>query len=69
MRRIAVRNAAVIYDDLRTNRRWEANRVDASIERNLQGLAGDVRDTLEFLFRRGGGDARAGRISGSRGRG
>ena len=46
MRRIAVRNAAVIYDDRRTNRRWEADRVDASIERNLQGLAGDVSFAL-----------------------
>ena len=42
MRRIDVRNAAVIYDDRRTNRRWEADRVDAGIERNRQGLAGDV---------------------------
>ena len=46
MRRIVVRNAAVIYDDRRTNRRWEADRVDASIERNLQGLAGDVSFAL-----------------------
>jgi len=42
MRRIVVRNASVIYDDRQTNRRWEADRVDAWIERNLQGLAGDV---------------------------
>jgi hypothetical protein len=46
MRRIVVRNAAVIYDDRQTNRRWEADRVDASIERNLQGLAGDVSFAL-----------------------
>jgi len=48
MRRIVVRNAAVIYDDRQTNRRWEADRVDASIERNLQGLAGDVSLALPF---------------------
>ncbi len=42
MRRIVVRNAAVIYDDRQTNRRWEADRVDASIERNTQGLRGDL---------------------------
>ncbi len=42
MRRIVVRNAAVIYDDRRTSRRWEADRVDASIERNTQGLIGDL---------------------------
>ena len=48
IRRIVVRSAAVIYDDRRTNRRWEANRVDASIERNLQGLAGDVSFALPF---------------------
>jgi hypothetical protein len=48
MRRIVVRNAAVIYDDCQTNRRWEADRVDASIERNLQGLAGEVSLALPF---------------------
>ncbi len=48
MRRIVVRNAAVIYDDRRTNRRWEADRVDAGIERNRQGLAGDVSLALPF---------------------
>jgi uncharacterized protein YhdP len=48
MRRIVVRNAVVIYDDRQTNRRWEADRVDAWIERNLQGLAGDVSVALPF---------------------
>src|SRR5947209_2507432 len=48
MRRIVVRNAAVIYDDRRTDRRWEADRVDASIDRNPQGLAGDVSFALPF---------------------
>ena len=48
MRRIVVRNAAVIYDDRRTARRWEADRVDASIDRNPQGLAGDVSFALPF---------------------
>jgi uncharacterized protein YhdP len=48
MRRLVIRNAAVIYDDRRTNRRWEADRVDASIERNPQGLAGDVSLALPF---------------------
>ncbi len=46
MRRIVVRNAAVIYDDRRTSRRWEADRVDAGVERNPQGLAGDVSFAL-----------------------
>jgi uncharacterized protein YhdP len=48
MRRIVVRNAAVIYDDRQTNRRWEADRVDASIERNIQGLTGDLSLALPF---------------------
>ena len=48
MRRIVVRNAAVIYDDRQTSRRWEADRVDAWIERNPQGLAGDVSLALPF---------------------
>ncbi len=48
MRRIVVRNAAVIYDDRQTNRRWQADRVDAWIERNQQGLAGDVSLALPF---------------------
>jgi uncharacterized protein YhdP len=48
MSRIVVRNAAVIYDDRRTSRRWEADRVDAWIERNPQGLAGDVSLALPF---------------------
>ena len=48
MRRIVVRDAAVIYDDRRTNRRWKADRVDAWIERNPQGLAGDVSLALPF---------------------
>lgn len=46
MVRIVVRNAAIIYDDRRTNRRWQADRVDASVERNPQGLAGDVSFAL-----------------------
>jgi uncharacterized protein YhdP len=48
MRRIVVRNAAVIYDDRQTSRHWEADRVDALIERNPQGLAGDVSLALPF---------------------
>ncbi len=48
MRRIAVRNAAVIYDDRRTSRRWQADRVDAALERSPQGLAGDVSLALPF---------------------
>ena len=42
MRRIIVRDAAVIYDDRQTNHRWEAERVDAWIERNPQGFASDI---------------------------
>ena len=46
MRRVVVRDAAIIYDDRRTRRRWEANRVGVSIERSPQGLSGDVSLSL-----------------------
>ncbi|MBV9373731.1 MAG: AsmA-like C-terminal domain-containing protein [Alphaproteobacteria bacterium] len=42
MRRVALRDATIIYDDRQTNRRWEADRVDAWIGRGPQGLAGDM---------------------------
>jgi Protein of unknown function/AsmA-like C-terminal region len=42
MRRIVVRNATLILDDQRTGRRWRADRVDATVERDAEGLAGDL---------------------------
>ena len=42
MRRVVVRNAALIFEDRQTSRRWETDRVDAWIERSPQGLAGDL---------------------------
>jgi uncharacterized protein YhdP len=46
MHRVVIRNAAVIYDDRQTNHRWEAERVDAWIERSPDGLAGDISLSL-----------------------
>ena len=42
MRRVVVRNATLILDDQRTGRHWRADRVDATVERNAEGLAGDL---------------------------
>src|SRR5271165_6200306 len=42
MRRVVVRDATLILDDQRTGRHWQADRVDATLERNPEGLAGDL---------------------------
>jgi hypothetical protein len=42
MRRVIVRGATLVLDDQQTGRRWRADRIDASIERTPQGLAGDL---------------------------
>jgi hypothetical protein len=42
MRRVVVRNATLILDDQRTGRHWRADRVDATVERDAEGLAGDL---------------------------
>ncbi|HEY1431496.1 MAG TPA: hypothetical protein VGF39_07705, partial [Stellaceae bacterium] len=48
MQRVVIRDAAVIYDDRQANHRWEAERVDAWIERSPGGLAGDISLALPF---------------------
>jgi hypothetical protein len=42
MHRVSVRDASLVLDDQRTGRRWQADRVDATIERNSEGFAGDL---------------------------
>ena len=42
MRRVVVRDATLILDDQRTGRHWQADRVDATLERKPEGLAGDL---------------------------
>jgi hypothetical protein len=42
LRRIMVRDATVVVDDQRTGRRWQASRVDAALQRNEEGLDGDM---------------------------
>ena len=42
MRRVVVRDATLILDDERTGRHWRADRVDATVERDAEGLAGDL---------------------------
>ncbi len=42
MRKIVVRDATLILDDELTGRLWRANRVDATLERNPEGLIGDL---------------------------
>ena len=42
MRRVVVRNATLILDDQRTGRHWRADRIDATVERDPEGLAGDL---------------------------
>jgi uncharacterized protein YhdP len=42
MRRVAIRDATLVLDDRRSGRRWQADRVDARVERNPAGLAGDL---------------------------
>jgi hypothetical protein len=45
-RRIVVRDATLILDDERTGRHWQADRVDATVERDAEGLAGDLSMAL-----------------------
>ena len=42
MRNIVVRNATLHLDDERTGHHWQADSVDATLERNPDGLAGDL---------------------------
>jgi hypothetical protein len=46
MRRVVVRDATLILDDERTGRHWQADRVDATVERDAEGLAGDLSMAL-----------------------
>ena len=46
MRRIVVRDATLILDDERAGRHWQADRVDATAERDAEGLAGDLSMAL-----------------------
>jgi hypothetical protein len=48
MRRVLVRGATIILDDRKTGRHWQADRVDATIERTAEGLAGDL--SLAFVI-------------------
>jgi Protein of unknown function/AsmA-like C-terminal region len=45
-RRVVVRDATLILDDERTGRHWQADRVDATVERDAEGLAGDLSMAL-----------------------
>ena len=42
MRKVVVRDATLHLDDERTGRHWQADSVDATLERNSDGLAGDL---------------------------
>jgi len=42
LRRVIIRDATLVLDDRQTGRRWQADRVDAAIERNPEGFAGDL---------------------------
>ena len=46
MRRVAMRGATLVLDDRQTGRRWQADRVDATVERTADGLAGDLSMAL-----------------------
>jgi hypothetical protein len=46
MRRVVVRDATLILDDERTGRHWQADRVDATVERDAEDLAGDLSMAL-----------------------
>jgi uncharacterized protein YhdP len=47
-RRITIRNATLVLDDRQSGRRWQAERVDASLDRDLDGLTGDLSLALPF---------------------
>jgi hypothetical protein len=42
MRRVVVRDATLILDDEQTGHHWRVHRVDATLERNPEGLEGDA---------------------------
>ncbi|HYP35696.1 MAG TPA: DUF3971 domain-containing protein, partial [Stellaceae bacterium] len=46
LRRVVVRDATLILDDERTGRHWQADRIDAAVERDAEGLAGDLSMAL-----------------------
>jgi hypothetical protein len=46
MRRVVVRDATLILDDEQTGRHWQADRFDATVERDADGLAGDLSVAL-----------------------
>jgi uncharacterized protein YhdP len=46
MRRVVVRDATLVLDDRQSGRRWQADHVDATSERNPEGLAGDLSMAL-----------------------
>jgi hypothetical protein len=42
MRRVVVRDATLILHDEQTGRHWQADNVDATVERDTEGFAGDL---------------------------
>jgi Protein of unknown function/AsmA-like C-terminal region len=51
MRQVAVRDATVILDDERTGHHWQADRVDAAVEGDAEGFAGDLSMALAVVGR------------------
>ena len=47
IRRVVVRDATLVLDDRQSGRRWRANRVDVSFERNQEGFTGDLSLALQ----------------------
>ena len=52
MRRVAMRGATLVLDDRQTGRRWQADRVDATVERTADGVAGDLSMALDVAGRK-----------------
>ena len=52
LRLVAVRNARLDLDDRKTGRRWQADRVDATIERSALGFDGDLAFAVPIGGRR-----------------
>jgi uncharacterized protein YhdP len=52
LRRVIVRDATLVLDDRQAGRRWKADRVDATIERNPEGFTGDLSLSLPIAARR-----------------
>ena len=46
MRRIMIRDATFVLDDRQTGHHWQADRIDATMERTPEGLAGDLSMAL-----------------------